>query len=132
MARARVVLKEQAGSPKSIDTRGFHFEGSTAHVVSKDEDILAFTYDPMFIVELLDGEPTPPPKSSPEASKLEDEDDDSDLDEEDDEKTLERDDLIKLTKKQLAELAKERGIKGVDAQMNKDEILSRILNADKE
>jgi hypothetical protein len=149
MARARVFIKDGGPLSKQIGSR--KFEGRAAHIITDPAEILAFKQNPMFFVEELDGEPVAPPKSEPEAAAKPvkgkppkapkgkkvveeevEEDDEEELDDEGEARDLSEDALRAMTKAQLAELAEELGIKGVDATQNKDDMMARIRTARKE
>lgn len=154
MARAKVFLKPGGPISKQIGAR--KFEGQAAHVMTDASEILSFKHNPMFIVEDLDGEPTPPPKSDAKASvkppkpakakggkpkakpaeedSSDDEDEAGDDEDEagDDGPDLSEDALRAKTKAQLVDLAADLGIEGVDVQKNKDDIIARIRTASKE
>jgi hypothetical protein len=130
MATAKITLNENG--PMTYHGQGYSIQRGQAIVTSKDEDILHFSAEPGFTVDMVKGEK---PKAAVVVEEDEDEADadDSDDDDKDGEVTdgFTKKDLDKQTKDELLQLASENGIKA-DASMKKGDIVATILAAKKD
>lgn len=135
MATAKITLNENG--PMTYHGQGYSIQRGQAIVTSKDEDILHFSAEPGFTVDMVKGE-------KPKAAKApveDDEDDDTGSTDDggdgegadDSEATGEftKADLDKQTKESLLQLATEKGLKA-DATMKKSAIVATILAAQKD
>jgi len=130
MAKARITLNDTG--PLTYHGNGYDLQRGQAIVTSKDEDIIHFSAQPGFTVDMMEGEK--PKAVSDESDDDEDEDDSAGGGEDDGDADgpvdgeLSEKDLNKQTKGALLELATEKGVKA-NATMKKDAIVAAILAA---
>lgn len=130
MAKARITLNDSG--PLSYHGNGYSLQRGQAIMTTKDEDIIHFSTQPGFTVDMLEGEK---PKAVTDDS-ADDEDEGVDAGGDDDAEgpvdgELSEKELVKLNKGPLLEMATEMGAKA-DASMNKAAIIAAILAVKKD
>lgn len=126
MAKARITLNDSG--PLTFHGRGYDLQRGQAFITSNNEDIVYFGAEQGFTVDMLEGDK---PKSVAVVESDDEDDDDAPVNDgaEDDgpaDGELSKDELMKLNKGPLLELADEHGVKA-DATMNKKDIVAAIL-----
>ncbi len=130
MAKARITLNDTG--PLSYHGGGYDLERGQAIVTTKDEDIIHFSTQPGFTVDMLEGEK---PKAVTDATAADDEDEGDEDDDGEGEGAvdgkLSEKDLKKQNKQSLLQLAEERGVKA-DNSMKVADIIKALLEAQEE
>lgn len=131
MAKARITLNDSG--PLTYHGGGYDLERGQSIVTTKDEDIIHFSTQPGFTVDMLEGDK---PKAVTDESADEEEEaadsEDGDTDEEAVDGKLSLKDLKKQSKQSLLQLAEERGVKADNSMKVADIIKALLADQDKE
>jgi hypothetical protein len=132
MAKARVSLRSDG--PRSILVDGRKFEQGNSHLITGAAEIARFkTERSLYLVEDLEDEEPAAPAVVEAVESEETDDEDSDVISDGETlETLSEETMRTMSKKQLVQAAKERGIEGIETTMNKADMIGQIVLAQKE